>query len=516
MKLNDREIVTAVRAALAQRMGPQRLALWFGAETALALEGDRLLVLTPSPFFQEWLRRNFRAELQAIATEISGRPVSVEFTVATGGSDAVPLVAADEQSPSTTADAATHEPPSATPSHSPPGLEQGDRASDPLAAGPTAATMFTMAIAGAVPAAGSAMRKRATDGADEPARRGRRFARLEQFAAGQANRLALTAAHTVATQLGTWSPLLLHGPVGAGKTHLLEGIWSAVKERRPETAAVYLTAEQFTTSFLEALRGSGLPNFRRKYRGVDLLIVDDIQFFVGKRATILELLHTMNTLVDEGRQVVLGADRPPQELTELGPDVVQRLTGGMICRIDPPDVEARLAIVRQVSGQLHLVLPAAVEELLMARLTQGAREIAGALKRLAVAQMAHGGAITLPVAQQVLVDQLRQTSRAVRLSDIERAVCDVFGLDGKRLQTGGRARQISGPRALAMWLARKYTRAALSEIGEYFGCRRHTTVISAERKVGTWLANHEALDMADGTCLVEDALRRIERKLAAG
>ncbi|MBX9790033.1 MAG: AAA family ATPase [Pirellulales bacterium] len=516
MKLSDREIVTALRAALAQRMGPQRLALWFGAETALALNGDRLLVLTPSPFFQEWLRRNFRAELQAIAAEVIGRSVAIEFTVATGADDAVPLVAAEDQQSATAVDATGHDPRPAT---APPGLPRGEsneRVTDPLAAGPTAATMFTMAVAGAVSAAGSGTLKHATDGAGQRPRRGRRFARLEQFAAGQVNRLALTAAQTVAAQLGTWSPLTLHGPPGVGKTHLLEGIWSTVKERRPETAAIYLTAEQFTTSFLEALRGSGLPSFRRKYRGVDLLIIDDIQFFVGKRATVLELLHTMNTLVDEGRQVVLAADRPVQELTELGPDVVQRLTGGMLCRLDPPDIEARLAIVRHLSGQLNLSLPSEVEELLAARLTQGAREISGALKRLAVAQLAHGGAITLEVAQQVLVDQLRQTPRTVRLPEIERAVCDLFGLDAKRLQTGGRARQISGPRALAMWLARKYTRAALSEIGEYFGCRSHTTVISAERKVGAWLANHEELGMADGTCLVEDALRRIERKLAVG
>ncbi|MGD9645876.1 MAG: DnaA/Hda family protein [Pirellulales bacterium] len=507
--------MTAVRSALAQRMGGERLSLWLGAETALALDGDRLQVLTPSPFFQEWLRRNFRAEIQAVAAEVIGRPITVEFTVASGVGDAVPLVAADERRLARPADDATIAPSgtcsptgNTPPSPGQPKAESGEA---------SAATMFSMAIAGVVPTgdASAALQRAAERSADAP-RRGRRFARLEQFAAGQANRLAVTAAQSVADQLGTWSPLTLYGPSGVGKTHLLEGIWSAVKQRRPETAAVYLTAEQFTTSFLEALRGSGLPNFRRKNRGVDLLIVDDIQFFAGKRATILEMLHTMNTLVDEGRQVVLAADRPPQELAELGHDFVQRLTGGMLCRLDPPDAEARLTIVHQLSRQFQLQLPTEVAELLAQKLSQGAREIAGALKRLAVARLAHGEPITLAGAQQVLVDQLRQTSRSVRLPDIERAVCDLFGLQGKSLQTGGRARQISGPRALAMWLARKYTRAALSEIGDYFGCRSHTTVISAQRKVGNWLENEQEIELSDGTCQVADALRRIERKLAVG
>jgi chromosomal replication initiator protein len=351
---------------------------------------------------------------------------------------------------------------------------------------------------------------------NEPPRRGRQFARLDEFAAGQANRLALAAAQTVAAQLGTWSPLVLHGPSGVGKTHLLEGIWSAVKQRRPETSAIYLTAEQFTTGFLDALRGSGLPSFRRKYRGVDLLIIDDIQFFAGKRATLVELLHTMNTLVDEGRQLVLAADRPPQELPELGSDVVQRLAGGMLCRLDRPDYEARLVVVERLASQYNLSLPVEVRQLLATQLTQGAREIAGALKRLVVAQLAHGGPITLAGAQATLVEQLRQASRSVRLPDIERAVCDLFGLEARSLQSGRRARQVSHPRALAMWLARKYTRAALSEIGDFFGCRSHTTVISAQRKVGDWLANQHELEISDGACRVEDAVRRIERSLAVG
>lgn len=526
-------------------MGSERLALWFGADTALALDGSRLLVLTPSPFFQEWLRRNFRAEIQAVATEVIGRDVTIEFTVAAAPADAIRIAATNMDA---SADA------SASDANAPAASRATDRVdsqnarssnnnndayranasladASPLPPGTaTAATLFSTTIAGVLPSAKlqtanlpttpksevANASSRPAGIISEPPRRGRRFARLSEFAAGQSNRLALAAAQTVAAQLGAWSPLTLHGLSGVGKTHLLEGIWSAVKQRRPETAAVYLTAEQFTTGFLDALRGSGLPNFRRKYRGVDLLIIDDIQFFAGKRATLVELLHTMNTLVDEGRQLVLAADRPPQELPELGPDVVQRLTGGMLCRLDRPDYEARLAIVERLASQYNVSLPEEVRQLLATQLSQGAREIAGALKRLAVSQLAHGAPITLAGAQDTLVEQLRQASRSVRLPDIERAVCDLFGLEARSLQSGRRARQVSHPRALAMWLARKYTRAALSEIGEFFGCRSHTTVISAQRKVGDWLANQHELEISDGSCRVEDAVRRIERSLAVG
>ena len=518
--------MTALRSALAQRMGSERLALWFGADTALALDGTRLLVLTPSPFFQEWLRRNFRAEIQAVAREVIGRDVTIEFTVAAAPADAIRIAATDPIGPQSTLSSGNN-------------YDAGRTLAPPASASPlplgtaTAATLFSTEIAEVLPAAKPQAANR-TDANEsksrqvanaasqapaiinEPPRRGRRFARLEEFAAGQANRLALAAAQTASAQLGTWSPLTLYGPSGVGKTHLLEGIWSAVKQRRPETSAIYLTAEQFTTGFLDALRGSGLPSFRRKYRGVDLLIIDDIQFFAGKRATLVELLHTMNTLVDDGRQLVLAADRPPQELAELGVDVVQRLAGGMLCRLDRPDFEARLAIVERLSSQYNLSLPEEVRKLLAAQLTQGAREIAGALKRLAVSQLAHGGPITLAGAQETLVEQLRQASRSVRLPDIERAVCDLFGLEARSLQSGRRARQVSHPRALAMWLARKYTRAALSEIGDFFGCRSHTTVISAQRKVGDWLANQHELEISDGSCRVEDAVRRIERLLAVG
>ena len=197
---------------------------------------------------------------------------------------------------------------------------------------------------------------------------------------------------------------MIHGPTGTGKTHLLEGIWIAAKKAQPALHAVYLSAEQFTTYFLEALHGSGLPNFRRKYRGVELLIVDDLHFFAGKRATLIELLHTIDTLQREGRQLVFAADRAPGALSELGPELVARLQGGLCCAVETPDYETRRGIVRQLSAMLEVEVPAEVQDFVAAHVDTHARALCGALNQLQAASQAHGKPVTLTLADQTLAE----------------------------------------------------------------------------------------------------------------
>ena len=250
----------------------------------------------------------------------------------------------------------------------------------------------------------------------------------------------------VAEQPGRLSPLLVYGPTGVGKTHLLEGIWSAARRSRPGIHAVYLSAEQFTTYFLEALHGSGLPSFRRKYRGVELLIIDGLQFFAGKRATLNELLHTTDTLLREGRQLVFAADRAAADLRELSDELVARLSSGMACGIDPPDYPTRLGILRQLAQARGLALTDDVASFVATHLTAHARELSGALNRLeAAARMLHEP-ITRSLAEEALAEMIRHNARAVRLGDIDRAVCEVFGLEPESLQSSGRGRKMSASR----------------------------------------------------------------------
>lgn len=471
------EIVSALRSVLAEKVGRDRFALWFGEGTELALQRDRLVITAPSRFFQEWLRKNFRAQIEAAGLEVLGRAPEIDFQVAAGDRGA----RQEEQRSAT-----------------PPG--NSDLSSE-----------RPKRLASSIPPRGIG-----ADVGGPSLTVGRRFAKLDSFVVSDSNRVAQTTAQMVAGRLGHWSPLMIYGPTGVGKTHLLEGIYSGLRQNSPNATAVYLTAEQFTSYFLEALRGSGLPNFRRKYRGVDLLIIDDLQFFAGKRATLVELLYTVNSLLEEGRQLVVSADRSPAELDELGKELVNRLNGGVVCRMDAPDYDARLGIVRQLAGRLEIEVPEEVCSYLATHLTSHARELSGAVNSLHANHLALGKPITLELAHETLGDLIRQSARPVRLRDIEQAVCDIFGLEKQSLQSGRRSKEISNPRMLAMWLARKHTRAALSEIGHYFGRRSHSTVISAQKKVGGWMREQETLHIANGRCSVEEAVRRVERMLQVG
>jgi chromosomal replication initiator protein len=279
---------------------------------------------------------------------------------------------------------------------------------------------------------------------------------------------------------------------------------------------LFLSADQFTSNFLEALQGSGLPNFRRKCRDVDVLAIDDIQFFGGKRATALEFQHTLDALARQGRQVVVAADRAPAELSPLGAELVTRLTGGLVCGLELADYETRLELTRQFAVRDGQRLPDEVIRLIAAETTGDARQIQGALNRLQATSDALSLAITVELATQSLQDLFSSARRMIHLPDVERAVCEVFGMESHSLRDGCKTKSSSQPRMLAMWLARKYTRAAFSEIGEYFGHRSHSTVISAERKVNRWVADGMKLKLGRGSWLVEEAIRRIETKIRTG
>ena len=485
MTKDDKEIVSALQLSLAERVGAERFELWFGAHTRLTLGDGGLLVSVQNAFYQDWLRSNFRREIEAACLEATGKSLAVSFQVdATLQEARAAAVSATSQT--------LREP------------EIAVSSATALLAPPATLKLHAAVDAAANTAnSGSAIARR-------------RFATLDGFVVGGGSRLAQASAYAVAERPGTISPLLLHGPTGVGKTHLLEGIWTAAKRRHPTLQAVYLSAEQFTTYFLAALKGTGLPSFRRKYRGVELLIVDDLQFFAGKRATVIELLHTVDTLLREGRQLVFAADRAPEELGELGPEMVARLQGGLVCSLDAPDFETRLEIVGRMARSLGIDVPEDVRAFVAGNINTHARALAGALKRLALASRAHETPITVALAEETLGDILRARGRGVRLADIEAAVCRVFGLESKTLQSSRKGKLVDQPRMLAMWLARKHTRAALSEIGQYFGGRSHSTVISAQKKVNSLMASRVAISAADRPCQVEDAIRRVEDALLAG
>lgn len=476
------DLARGIQEHLRRRIGDDRYAVWFGeaAQISVALPGDStepaiVSVAIGSGFSHDWLRKTFRADLEAAVGAVCGPQASVEWRE---GSEPV-----------------VHGEPVASPRHPP--QQRRRRSPPPAANGPAAPTGL-----GHIPPSASGCR--------------RPVAGLDSFVVGPSNRMAFAAVELAVTRPGEMSPLFLHGPSGVGKTHLLEAFCGQIREQQPGGTTVFLSAEQFTTAFLQALHGSGLPGFRRSCRQADLLVIDDLQFFVGKRATIEEFQQTIDALLRNGRQMVFAADRDLDALDGLGPDLLVRLKGGMQARILPPDEDLRRGIVAGLAARRGLQMPEPVVDYVAANITRHARELVGAVNRLEAASHMLGLPISLGMAEEALVDLVRSSRRGVRLADIERAVCTAFGIEPGSLQTAKRSRHVNQPRMLAMFLARKHTSSALTEIGGYFGRRSHSTVITAQKTVATWLSRRESVQLADAAWDAEEAIRRVEDLLRVG
>ncbi len=279
---------------------------------------------------------------------------------------------------------------------------------------------------------------------------------------------------------------------------------------------MFMSAEQFTTAFIESLTKQGVPSFRNKFRGISTLLIDDLHFFSGKASTQTELLRTIDTLRNQGVQLVITGDKPLKALTGIRPELLSRLEAGMVCEIQPPDKEMLYTIFRQMIAQRGIPLSEEVSRFVVSRLNTHARQLSGALNRLHTTFLATEKPITVATAEDVLDDLIRCNRKTVRLADIDRVVCETFGIGNQSLQSKSRAKQVAYPRMLAMWLARKYTRSALSEIGKYFGDRAHSTVVSAQKKVESWINDNTEIDCFDQQCEITDILQKVERLLQAG
>jgi len=460
----DMEIVFSVRAHLISRLGEDRFELWFGRDAEFEGDSESLCIVVDSAFRVDRIRARLIDDIRCAAEAVVGKIPAITFRVDAN------LGRTEDASPASTTTSST------TGSETP--------ESPRIAAGTVpASTASSVSHQRSSPAAGAATPWKRP-------KQGRRFAKLDDFQVGPCNQLAFSAAQfLINNEPGQINPLFIHGPTGVGKTHLLEGIWSQVR-RAGGRRIIYLSAEQFTTYFLQALRGgTGLPSFRQKYRAVDLFILDDVQFFEGKQATITELTHTIDALLRDSAQVVLAADRPAAELRHLGSDLQARISGGLVSQILPLDEATRLAVVRQLLNRRRLELSDGVAQRIAERMPGDARQLAGMINRLWAIDQTQTQPITLGIVDSAIDELCPETGGVIKLMDIQRAVCDEFGLQPDELCSGKRARSVSHPRMLAMWLARKYTRAALTEIGEFFGRRSHSTVVSAQNKVEGWVAD---------------------------
>ncbi|MFV0432061.1 MAG: chromosomal replication initiator protein DnaA [Alphaproteobacteria bacterium] len=319
---------------------------------------------------------------------------------------------------------------------------------------------------------------------------------FERFMVGKPNEFAFAAAKRVADSISNspaFNPLFLYGGVGLGKTHLMHAICWQVRKAHPEKVVVYLSAERFMYSFIRAIASKGQVDFKDLFRSVDLLLVDDIQFIAGKDSTQEEFFHTFNALVDQGKQVVLSADRSPSDIQGIEQRLTSRMNSGIVADIHATTYELRLSILHDKVKQNNIIIKEEVLEFLAQKIISNIRELEGALMRLQL----HGDLIGRPVSlddtQDILHDLIRASSRQIDVEDIQKKVAEHYNVRISELRGPRRAQAVARPRQVGMYLCKQLTSLSLPEIGRGFGGRDHTTVMYAVRKIEELMENNTVL-----------------------
>lgn len=307
---------------------------------------------------------------------------------------------------------------------------------------------------------------------------------FDTFVVGSCNQFAHAAARAVAESPSkVYNPLFLYGGVGLGKTHLMQAVGHSIKKNWKDMRLAYVSSESFTNDVINSLRFDRMVSFRDKYRNVDVLLMDDIQFIGGKERTQEEFFHTFNTLYETQKQVVISSDCTPKEIPGLEERLRSRFAWGLTADLQPADLETKLAILAKKSELQGVTLPDNVALFIATKIKSSIRDLEGALVRLLAYSSLRGTEITLTMAQEVLKNLVDVQERRVSIENIQRAVCEEFGLSLPRLKARDNSRKVAFPRQIAMYLAKQMTSASLPQIGREFGGKHHTTVLHSVEKI---------------------------------
>jgi len=414
---------------------------WFKDTSLVSEEDDVFWVGVPNAFAREWLENKYRAQVRAALQHILHRTVDVRFLTAPEG--AVAARSGPARFPGTPA---------------PPGSAIPDPRRD---SGTTAV-----------------LNARYT---------------FSTFVVGSNNRLAHAAALSVAERPGhSYNPLFVYGGSGLGKTHLMQAIGHAVISRHPKKRVAYATSEKFTNDFINSIRGQKSEEFRERYRRIDVLLIDDIQFIAGKEGTQEEFFHTFNAIHEEGKQIVLSSDRPPKAIAQLEDRLRSRFEWGLIADISAPDLETRIAILRAKAESQSVAVPPPVIDFLAQRIVSNIRELEGALTRIVAYATLNAVPITTDLAQTMLQNILYNPRRQTLSPDrIVETVAKYYGVPLEQIRGKARDRQVVMPRQIAMYLMREETEAPLMRIGQALGGRDHSTVLHGCEKIEREMAEND-------------------------
>jgi chromosomal replication initiator protein len=307
---------------------------------------------------------------------------------------------------------------------------------------------------------------------------------FENFVVGASNQFAHAASFAVANQPGEhYNPLFIYGGVGLGKTHLINAIGQRIVEKRPVLKVLYLSSESFMNELIASLRRDKMDEFKIRFRHIDALILDDVQFIAGKERTQEEFFHTFNSLYESHKQIIITSDKFPKEIPELEDRLRNRFEWGLIADIQPPDMETRVAILQKKAEVEGVMLPHEVAIFLASHIDSNVRELEGSLTRLGAFASLTKVTITIDLAKEVLQNTLKGNSREITIESIQKTICDYFNLKPGDLKAKRRTKNIAVPRQVAMYLSRKHTSTSFPAIGSKFGGRDHSTVIHAAKTI---------------------------------
>jgi chromosomal replication initiator protein len=472
-------------AAIVRRVSEPRFNLWFRDHTKFIHLGDSVVIGVPNLYFHDWLQKTFGTDVRTAAAEVLGPRIAVQFVID-------PELF--QQSRQQQADANSGEP------------ESGQDS----AAGKAAASKAAKKAAGVGTAPGA--KQQGSTSTASPNKR--RWRSLAEFVVGPCNRVAHASAQSVVEEPGLGAnPLVLYGPTGTGKTHLLEGIYAGLRKRNPDAKVLYVSAEDFMNRFVGAMHQGKQGAFRKQFRECFALLVDDLSFLAGKKATQIEFLHTFDALVAEGCQVVVTCDCHPRLTEDLMPELGDRLLGGAVWGVLPPDSETRLALLQAKAAAAGPIIPPDVLQFLAAHLRGNVRELEGAVHSLRHFGRVTGQPVNKELAREALGELLRHAVRVVRVADVDAAVCAALKLSAGSLRSKSKAWSVSHARMLAIYLSRKHTSATYGEISIYFGNKTHSTSVAAEKRVRAWLQKNELVKAGDRAWKACDLIERVEREL---
>jgi chromosomal replication initiator protein len=443
--LDSRATWDAICLELQQAVSADAVARWFKPLSLESCENGTLGLRSDNSIYQYWIEENYLPQLKSAAAKVLGVPVTISFAVpaAAGSPDGAPAIKADAPRPRATVRAA---------------------AASPVAAYDSRGTL----------------NPRST---------------FASFVVGANNQFAHAAAKAVAeAPARTFNPLFLHGSVGLGKTHLMQAVGHLIQQNRKHLKIFYVTSEQFTNDYISAIQHGELAKFRKSYRQVDVLLIDDIQFLAGKDRSQEEFFHTFNTLFDGSKQIVVTADSPPTEIANIEKRLTSRFEWGLAAELQPPDAETRLAILRHKMAAMPEKLADPILGFIAERVKTNVRRLEGALNRVAAFSTLHGKSISLAQVEVLLRDLLQQEGQQnVSIDLIQRRVAETYDLRLADMTSKRRPANIALPRMVAMYLSRRLTTASLNEIGDAFGGRDHGTVLHANRTIETKMKADENL-----------------------